>query len=230
MSLQPFFSYFGGKWRLAPRYPKPVHDTIIEPFAGSAGYATRYHSRKVILVERDPHIAALWRWLIGASARDVMALPEDPEQAKGEGRTLIEFNLSRSLARHGQRRRQFQRGFHEHTSVTWCRAVRARIAMQVDKIRHWRVIEGTYADAPDVEADWFIDPPYEDLGRYYTHGAEGIDFAHLAGWCRARRGQVIVCESLGARWLPFRAFPHARSDDRPEAIWTNDPVQLAERS
>lgn len=222
MSLQPFFSYFGGKWRMTPRYPAPRYPTIIEPFAGSAGYSVRHHHKAVVLVEKEPSIAGLWRWLIGASARDVLALPEDLEEATGAGRTLVEFNISHSLARSGQKQRIFREGFHEHDSVTWCRAIRARAAAQVDKIRHWQIIEGDYTLAPDVEATWFVDPPYEDLGRYYTHGAEGLNFAALAAWCRTRRGQVIVCENLGARWLPFRPFPYHRSDDRPEVIWTND--------
>ncbi len=59
--IRPFFSYFGAKWRLAPRYPAPAHRTIVEPFAGSAGYACRYPDHRVILVERDPVIAALLR-------------------------------------------------------------------------------------------------------------------------------------------------------------------------
>jgi len=33
--LKPFWQYYGGKWRAAPHYPKPRHDTIVEPFAGA---------------------------------------------------------------------------------------------------------------------------------------------------------------------------------------------------
>jgi hypothetical protein len=51
---------------------------IIEPFAGSAGYATGYPDREVVLVERAPHIAALWRWLISASVDEV-----DPYSSAG---------------------------------------------------------------------------------------------------------------------------------------------------
>jgi hypothetical protein len=50
--LKPFFSYFGAKWRLAPKYPPPLHRTIVELFAGSACYATSYADREVILVEK----------------------------------------------------------------------------------------------------------------------------------------------------------------------------------
>jgi hypothetical protein len=36
-NLKPFIRLYGGKYRAAPRYPKPLHDT---PFAGAAGYST----------------------------------------------------------------------------------------------------------------------------------------------------------------------------------------------
>ena len=54
-SLRPFWAYYGGKWRAAPRYPRPMHDTIIEPFAGAAGYSLRYPDRNVVLVELCVH-------------------------------------------------------------------------------------------------------------------------------------------------------------------------------
>ena len=59
--LRPFIRYYGGKWRAAPLYPAPMHSTIIEPFAGAAGYSMRYPDRDVILVERYPVIAVLRR-------------------------------------------------------------------------------------------------------------------------------------------------------------------------
>ena len=71
MNLRPFFCYYGGKWRAAPKYPAPEHDTIVEPFAGAAGYATRYPDRKVVLVERDPVIAGLWRYLTKVSPAEI---------------------------------------------------------------------------------------------------------------------------------------------------------------
>src|SRR3990167_8941757 len=52
-SLRPFWTYYGGKWKVGPRYPVPLHDTIIEPFAGAAGYSLRYFDRKIILIEKD---------------------------------------------------------------------------------------------------------------------------------------------------------------------------------
>lgn len=52
-AMRPFFGYYGGKWRDAVKnYPAPEHAVIVEPFAGSAGYALRYPDRKVVLCER----------------------------------------------------------------------------------------------------------------------------------------------------------------------------------
>ena len=51
--MRSFFAYYGSKYIRAPLYPRPRYDIIIEPFAGSACYATRRHNRrKVILVEK----------------------------------------------------------------------------------------------------------------------------------------------------------------------------------
>lgn len=66
------FVYFGGKKGLARYYPPPAFPTIIEPFAGSAGYALHWAKpgSKVILVEKDPAVVGLWRRLQAPDARD----------------------------------------------------------------------------------------------------------------------------------------------------------------
>lgn len=73
--LRPFFHFWGSKWSLARHYPAPEHDTVIEPFAGGAGYALRHYQRNVVLVERDPEIAALWRWLIRVKPSEIKRHP-----------------------------------------------------------------------------------------------------------------------------------------------------------
>lgn len=104
----------------------------------------------------------------------------------------------------------------------------ARVAAQVEFIRHWRVIHGDYTEAPDIEATWLIDGPYQgEAGEHYRHGSRDIDYAHLARWS-PRRGQVVVCEALGADWLPFvqhSAPQRSAMNRRPslvEAIWTTE--------
>ena len=75
-ALRPFFGFYGGKWRDAPKhYPAPLHDSIVEPFAGSAGYSVRYPTRNVILGERDPVIYGVWDYLIHVPAREIIPAP-----------------------------------------------------------------------------------------------------------------------------------------------------------
>lgn len=103
--------------------------------------------------------------------------------------------------------------------------IRERIATQVPFIRHWEVRHCSYADIDVGLATWFVDPPYQDAGKYYHHGSQALDFEHLGQWCQSREGQVMVCENEGATWLPFRPLAETKStlsDKRSkEAIWTN---------
>lgn len=109
----------------------------------------------------------------------------------------------------------------------WGPGIRERLARQVCNIRHWSVVCGSYADL-DVSRDatWFVDPPYVDAGRHYRHGSSGVDYGHLADWCRSLPGQVMVCENRGASWLPFEDFAtiagtngSGRSGRSHEVLW-----------
>lgn len=222
--MRPFFSYFGGKWTLAPKYPSPPAGMLVEPFAGSAGYATRYPDREVVLVERAPHIAALWRWLISASSDEIMALPLDPVQIDHlcvEAQILIRFWCARGRTSTPTTMSSWMSSGRYPASF-WGASVRKRIAAQVSLIRHWTIIEGDYTAAPDARATWFIDPPYIGA-RHYCARVE--NYAHLAEWCRSRIGLVIVCEQGAADWLPFRPFRTAKSIARGsylEVVWVNE--------
>ena len=105
----------------------------------------------------------------------------------------------------------------------WIHKARERIAAQVVKIRHWRVIHGEYTDAPDIEATWYIDPPYNNqAGRAYP--AQPSSFDELGGWCQNRRGLAVVCENAGAKWLPFRplrTISNSHHTGSKEVIWLN---------
>lgn len=238
MKLSPFFTYFGGKYRSATRYPPPLCGAIIEPFAGSAGYAIRYPRSQVTLYEKSEAIAAVWAYLIRATRSEILGLPlldvgqsVDTLDVPQEARWLIGLWVN---AGSGAPKKTLtawaKRDPEHHRMCVWGSHVRARIAGQVDAIRHWRVMHGDYTLAPDDVATWFIDPPYQGMGKHYPCGADDIDFPALAEWCRSRRGQVIVCEQAGASWLPFRDFGAFKSNNAnrqgrtrsAEALWLND--------
>jgi hypothetical protein len=88
---------------------------------------------------------------------------------------------------------------------------RQRIAAQVDHIRHWRVIEGSYETAPRDAGTYFVDPPYVEKGKYYRHRLSKEDYPRLAGWCLDLPGDVVVCEQHGANWLPFEPLATIKS-------------------
>lgn len=218
MSLRPFFCYYGGKWRAAPKYPLPEHNTIVEPFAGAAGYATRYADRNVVLVERDPVVAGLWRYLIGATVTEILSLPDVPLDGSSvddldvcqEARWLIGFWLNKGASRPMKTPAAWMRSGIRPNSF-WGKEIRLRVASQVDRIRHWQVIEGSYEEAPDVTATWFVDPPYQAAGKHYR--CSEVDFSALGTWCMTRPGQAIVCENVGADWLPFVPFARIKSNE-----------------
>ena len=107
ITMRPFFGFYGGKWRDTPKYyPPPDHGTIVEPFAGSAGYSVRYADRNVILGEKDAVIFAVWDYLIRVPERDILAIPDlAPDQSVSdlpicqEARWLVGFWLNRGVSR-----------------------------------------------------------------------------------------------------------------------------------
>ena len=200
-----FIPYFGAKFMRAPKYPRALYDTIIEPFAGAAGYSMRHPDRNVILIDKSEIICGIWDYLIQVSSGEILALPlmEPGDSVRDlpicqEAQWLLGFWINQGSAtpKVTMGGRASNRKFG-----TWGEAPRARIAQQVNYIRHWRVIHGDYTEAPSVRATWFIDSPYKDQGKQYKYSVRSYE--ELAQWCRSRNGQVMVCESQGADWLPF---------------------------
>lgn len=211
------FSYYGGKGKLAHKYPAPKHNTIIEPFAGGAAYSLRYFDREVHLYDTNPHVIAIWEFLQSDTALDYAdVVPTDvtpgdciddiidtiPGCPQG-----LEW-LLRSAANVGQfGTRKRSNAITFFGAKRWACNTISKIRTWTSRIQHWRIKHLNYWDTPDITATWFIDPPYSNrAGAYYRYGSNGIDYSALTAFVHDRRGQVIVCENEGANWLDFEYF------------------------
>lgn len=231
--LAPFMRFFGSKFNAAHKYPSPEHyDTIIEPFAGGAGFSLRYHEKNVILIEKDPVIASIWKYLISADEQEILACPpvdniEDLPEWVPEGlKFLVGMRFSACCTAPRRALSAGMRKFREQGRLMegWSEGIIRRTAENIKYIRHWQIIEGDYTSAPNTEAYWFIDPPYEQAGKSYKCSSRYIDFNHLGTWCQSREGKVVVCENYGATWLPFERFGPERKNGMhgkisQEAVW-----------
>lgn len=229
--LKPFLNYHGSKWRAARDYPEPLHDLIIEPFAGGAGYALRHYERDVVLVDKNPIIAEVWRYLISADEDEILSLPdlsgsqtihdlEIPTAAQNLIGLCIGKNSFTPRLRPSS---WFDKWKDSNGAGFWGADRRKRIAAQLQYIRHWKVVYGEYSSIKSVKATWFIDPPYQYKGRRYPYGPKDIDFNELADWCLSREGQTLVCEHVSAWWLPFVGIKKSQAmvGECEEALWVN---------
>ena len=238
--LKPFFGYFGFKWRLAPKYPKPLYETIIEPFAGSASYSLLHHrDRKVILCDLNEDVASIWAYLINASPEEIMSLPDQlTDDLTPAQRALIGFWFAKASAT--PRKTKSPWATEHPDSSWWGPKIRRRIAQQLAAISKWSIVKADYSELPDVEATWFIDPPYEHHGTMYPCGSRDMNYRKLAAWCQTRRGQVIVCEGGDAKWLDFQPFndgkrkrttgPKIKKQGPGEVVWVKEPNAFGWRS
>lgn len=215
------FSYYGSKSKLVKYYPHPKFDTIIEPFAGSAQYSFYYWDKNIILIEKDNRIAAVWDYLINdATKESVLKLPlfykgQKIEHDNPAVRDLIALESNRGCG--GSPRPTVQ------NRNRWAYGGRERIANNLYKIKHWKIIRADYQNSPDIKATWFIDPPYNNsAGKEYR--VKFFDYKLLADWCKNRLGQAIVCENQNADWLPFRSLVdfHGMKKTQTEVVWLSE--------
>ena len=231
---RPFFSYYGSKWRLAPKYPSPKHSSIVEPFAGSAGYSLRFPYLKVELYDLDPTVCGVWDYLIKAKKTEILKLPDiKPSESTEflkipqEARDLIGFWLNKGSAYPKNKPSKWMiSSTRKRETRYWGQYIRERIANQLEHIRHWSIEQKSFLDIElNKNTTWFIDPPYTEKGHCYRCGSSEIDYLKLAQWCKSRNGQVIVCEQARATWLPFQPLALARTAKKgrfsKEVVWCN---------
>lgn len=228
------FAYYGAKHKLAKLYPPPAHQLIIEPFAGAAGYSCYWANRRVqldvMLFDLNPYIVSLWHRLQHMTADEVDAAIDTALASERTREPLLAFmgggsTIAGIIA--GRDRQVTPRMRDDH------HIIRRRIKRALPYLKTWTITNDSYLNCPDVEATWFVDPPYQPLiedrhdmgaGDAYTFGASGIDYRQLADWCISRRGQIIVCEQSPAAWLPFQTLARQmngsnRPSERTEVIW-----------
>lgn len=228
------FKYYGSKRGLAATYPAPRHDTVIEPFAGSAAYSCCHYQKKVVLFEKDPKVYGILDYIIHASPEEIMRLPRfygrenvDDFPIPQEAKWLIGFWLGVARWSPGKTRSPWGSS-PDRRAGFWGESSQRCVAEAARKTKHWRVYNLGW-DEIDVArygpACWFVDPPYQKRGTHYTFGSAQIDFPALGRWCQGLPGQVIACENRGADWLPFRDLYLARANaynngGSVEVIWT----------
>jgi site-specific DNA-adenine methylase len=223
------WSYYGSKTNIIKHYPRPKHNRIIEPFAGSARYALRYFDRDILLVDKYDVIVKVWKWLQNCSEGDILKLPRLKAGNRFED---INFDCDEAKMFYG-----FICGF---SSASPRNIVSPRlngrpnqinynlknVASNLFKIRHWVIQLGSYEEIVNDTATWFIDPPYQVGGHCYKESNKNINFEKLGNWCKSRNGHVIVCEKMGATWLNFTSLVQQQTKNgvQNEAIWTNHPI------
>lgn len=198
------FSYYGSKSKIIKKYPKPYLNTIVEPFAGSARYALEYWQKDVILMEKYEKVYRVWIYLQQCSKTDILRLPDiSPSQKLSEvlgysqlsddEKYFIGFCVNRG-----------SRNTPKTVSGKFCNfdKDKIRVSENLYKIKHWDIRFGDYTSLPNIQATWFIDPPYQDSGSIYPEKIHNYQI--LSEWCKSRLGQVIVCEEFGASWLDFQ--------------------------
>lgn len=220
------FSYYGSKSKIVDYYPPPKHKRIIEPFAGSARYSLKYWQNDVLLVDKYMEVIKVWHYLQNASEKDILGLPE-----MKAGMELDKMNLSDGerlllgfFAGQGSLEpRNKVSPMAEHSFNTTPNRYK-NIAKNLRKIKHWEIKQGCYTEIENIEATWFIDPPYMFGGEHYKKNSRELNFNELADWCKSRNGQIIVCENTKADWLPFKPMKRLQGVSNTfttEAIWSN---------
>ena len=219
------FSYYGSKSKIVDYYPPPKYKKIIEPFAGSARYSLKYWQNDILLVDKYDVVINTWKWLQQCSENDIKKLP-----ILKLGESLDSYNLSiDEKIFMGFVVQQGTTGMRKTVSSYAVDGIKAQlnnIASQLFKIKKWEIKLGCYKEIENIEATWFIDPPYQFGGHEYKYSNKKINFTELAEWCKCRSGQTIVCENTKANWLPFRSMTKMQGSmfTTTEAIWSNYPT------
>lgn len=185
------FSYYGSKSKIAKYYPAPKHDSIIEPFAGSARYSLIHFEKDVTLVDKYDVVVKIWKWLQKCSPKDILSLPklskgEDLRSCNLSDDELLFLGMCAGIASTQPRNKISSYAAEQNGRKNKFKIV----ADQLYKIKHWNIIHGDYIDIENKVATYFIDPPYQFGGHAYVENK--INYTELASWCRSRGANYSV--------------------------------------
>lgn len=214
------FSYYGSKSKIINYYPAPKKNTIIEPFCGSARYSLKYWEKDIILCDKYQRLIDIWLYLQTASAKDINSLPV---LSKGQNLNDFKFMCPEEKDLMGF---MIQAGVNSprltctEAGVRNQKTAKKNILNNLHKIKHWSIKCCDYTDIENINATWFVDPPYQNGGKYYIH--KSINYNDLKDWCLTRRGDVIVCENTKADWIelkPLKKIQGMAQTNTTEAIY-----------
>jgi hypothetical protein len=234
----PLFKWFGSKWLSSKTLPAPIHDTIVEPFAGGAGYSLRYAERMVVICENDPHLFRLWSWLIAEATQSAIldipiGVPEGTD-IRTLGLSIGQATLMKTWQRTNNVGDCWTVSPWGNKPGQWTANTRARVAEEFAAVRHWTVCsDGLMVMNTNMGvATWFVDPMYQ---FNYQYRQQPLDYAALAKQILGVHGQKIVCEAVCPKtgrvpdWLPFEFWASRVTSRRKaenshhskELIWTS---------
>lgn len=216
MRIGPLLKWYGSKWSASRRgrYPQPIGDTVVEPYAGGAGYSLCFADRCVVLAESDGNLFALWHWLIHHATES--AIREIPIGVPA-GYDIRGLGLSDGqalLLKHWQRTNNvgdcWTTSPWGHLPGQWTANTRARVAEQSQAIKHWQIVKPGAVKWSLDGATYFIDPPY--LYNYRYRSSSAFDFAALAQLVARipATSLAICCEATDKKtgavpeYLPFQ--------------------------
>ena len=246
MKIHPLFKWFGSKWQSGKHYPSPMHDIVVEPFAGGAGYSLNYPEKKVFLWDDDPNLIQLWPYLIDrATETEIRDIPV----GLSVGTDIRSVGLNRGqelLLKHWQRTNNvgdcWKISPWGHLPGQWTENTRARVAEEIRAIKHWE-FRRNFPNYSSCPATWFIDPPYQYNYRYRV-GMPDYDHRIIKRFVEelSMESLVIVCEATRKEdgaipdYLPFQPSHRSVTSRRKasqshhsnELSWVRLPLSSAE--
>lgn len=221
------FRYPGGKTWLVPFFRQWLRnftvlpDILVEPFAGggiiSLTAAFEKLTEKVLMVEMDDQIAAVWKTILGGDAdwlaKRVISFPLNMETARAQFlktpkssrefafKTLLKNRISHGgilaegagMIKHGENGKGILSRWYPQTIAR--RIMNIELVADRIKFVHGDAFEVLEKFRGDRHAVFFIDPPYTAGGkragsRLYKHFT--VDHEQLFSMCQKLRGDFLM--------------------------------------